>query len=96
MTLNKDIIELDYDSTYSIDKEQIIDGIIIPSCVNDNGMTKTVICKIRDINKKTAEEYNLHPGDTILVDRYAIIQTKKGLDFTAFIRINSVVMKEVA
>lgn len=90
--LNKNYIELHYTSSNQIDEEKKVGGIIIPTTVG-NGVTKTVICKIKDINEYTAKKYNLNIGDEILVDRYAIIQTSKGLDeYASFIKTNSVVM----
>lgn len=90
--LNKDVIELDYSSSKEIDSETIIGGIIIPSTVG-NGMTKTVTCKIKNLHKNVEDELNIHVGDEILVDRYAIIQIKSGLtEFNAFIRKDSVIM----
>lgn len=90
--LNKDYIELHYTSSNQIDEEKKVGGIIIPTTVG-NGVTKTVTCKIKDINEFTAKQYNLNTGDEILVDRYAIIQTSKGLnEYASFIKINSVIM----
>lgn len=90
--LNKDYIELHYSSSNQIDEEKKVGGIIIPTTVG-NGITKTVICTVKDINEFTECEYNIHKGDEILVDRYAIIQTSKGLDeYASFVKINSVIM----
>lgn len=90
--LNKDYIELHYTSASQIDEEKKVGGIIIPATAGD-AITKTVICTVKDINPYTEKEFNIHKGDEILVDRYAIIQTSKGLDeYACFVKMNSVVM----
>jgi co-chaperonin GroES (HSP10) len=92
ITLNKDIIELDYSSRTQLDVDQMVGGIIIPATVG-NGITKTTVCKIKNLHKNVEDKLNIHVGDEILVDRYAIIQISKGLsEFNAFIRPDSVIM----
>jgi co-chaperonin GroES (HSP10) len=92
ITLNKNVIELDYSARSQLDAEQTVGNIIIPATIG-NGITKTVICKVKNIHKADEDRLNIHVGDEILVDRYAIIQISKGLsEFNAFIRPDSVLM----
>lgn len=96
--LNNNILLLDV-TRDSIDPEEIVGGIIIPHS-KQNALTKTITCKIKDINNWTSKEYGLKVGDEILVDRYAIFQHNKMSDtskeFHALINIKSVIMKHNA
>ena len=96
--LNNNIVLLDV-TRDSIDPEEIVGGIIIPHS-KQNALTKTITCKIKDLNDWTAKEYGLKVGDEILVDRYAIYQHNKMADsskeFNAFINAKSIIMVHVA
>lgn len=89
-----EIIQLDVDRD-TINPEEIIGGIIIPFS-KDNALTKTITCKVKNINPITEKKYNIHIGDEVLVDRYAIITQNlmkdKDKEFRAFIKMNSVIL----
>jgi co-chaperonin GroES (HSP10) len=95
--LHKDRILLDVNRD-TINPEEIVGGIIIPHS-EKHALTKTITCKIKQINEDTSKKYNLFVGDMILVDRYAIISHNKMNDaskpFHAIIDVNNVLMKKV-
>lgn len=90
--LNKDIVELDFDFAKELDKEMQVGNIILPFGSGKDGLAKTIVCRIRNLNPLVTKEYGLFIGDSVLVDRYAINQVKYGDSFCAFINIDSIIM----
>lgn len=90
--LNTDIVELNYSSPEEIDKEVKVGNIILPFGSGKSGLTKTVTCKIKNLNTSVSKNLHIYIGDEILVDRYAIIQIRTGERFNAYIKTNSILM----
>ena len=90
--LNKDIVELDFDSSEQLDKEEKIGNLILPFGATRDGLAKTITCKIKNLNPAVTKNYGLFIGDDVLVDRYAIIQVKARLEFLAYINVDSIIM----
>lgn len=92
--LLNDFVELDLKQS-DLDKEQCIDGVWLTGIAyGKNNATITV--KIKDINLSTANKTGLSIGDSILVDRWAIVQYNKFTDdYLTLININSILGKQL-
>lgn len=94
VSLNSDVIELGFESSDQIDTFDTVGGIILPFGAGGvDAIQKTVVATVKQIRESASKKLGIRAGDEILVDRYAIIQVKKGLtEFNSFIKTDSVIM----